>query len=100
MGCGNVFKKEVVTTKDVDLTFEPKKPPFKDTSESFFFDKRKTGDIVIRNANNAKKNEVKKRESINKKKLKPHMDINKIEQIYNGPIINMLKRQVEKHKKN
>ena len=66
----------------------------------FFFDKRKTGDIVIRNANNAKKIKAKKRESINKKKLKSHMDINKIEQIYNGPIINMLKRQVENYKKN
>ena len=28
------------------------------------------------------------------------MDINKIEQIYNGPIINMLKRQVDNYKKN
>ena len=41
MGCGNVFKKEVVSTKDVDLTFEPKKPQFKDTSDSFFLIKER-----------------------------------------------------------
>ena len=33
---GNIFKKEVVQAKDVDLTFEPKKTQYKDTSDSFF----------------------------------------------------------------
>ena len=41
MGCGNVFKREVVQEKDVDLNFKPKKPHLKDTSDSIFFDKKK-----------------------------------------------------------
>ena len=90
MGCGNVFKKEVIQLKDVDLTFKPKKPHFKDTSDSFFFDKKKTDDIVV----------AKRKKKANKNKGEKRENINKEEQIFNGPIINMLKRQVDNYKKN
>ena len=100
MGCGNVFKKEVIQSKDVDLTFQTKKPHFKETSDSFFFDKRKTDDIVVaRKTKNPNKNKSKKRENVNNINLKSHVNINKKEKIYNGPIINMLKRQVDNYKK-
>jgi hypothetical protein len=101
MGCGNVFKREVVLEKDVDLNFKPKKPHLKDTSDSIFFDKKKTDDIVVtRRTKNANKNKVENLENINKKKYKFHANINKKKQAYNGPIINMLKRQVDNYKKN
>ena len=101
MGCGNVLKKEVIQLKDVDLTFQPKKPHFKDSSDSFFFDKQRTDDIVVaKREKKANKNKGEKRENINKKNFKSHVHINKEEQIFNGPIINMLKRQVDNYKKN
>ena len=76
MGCGNVFKKEEIQTKDVDLTFEAKKPHSKETSDSIFFDKRKTGDIVVaKRTNNANKNRVAKRKSINKQKHESNSNI-------------------------
>ena len=82
MGCGNVFKKEVISTKDVDLTVEVVKPRLKETSESIYFSKIKTNNII------------------KKRKLTKGLDnIIKKEQVYNGPIISMLKRQVDKYKK-
>ena len=101
MGCGYVLKKEVIQLKDVDLTFQPKKPHFKETSDSFCFDKKKTDDIVVtKRTKKTNKNKGEKSENINKKNLKSHVHINKEEQIFNGPIINMLKRQVDNYKKN
>ena len=83
MGCGNIFKKEVISTKDVDLTADIVKPRLKETSESFYFSKIKTNNII------------------NKRKLNKCLNnIKKEEQVYNGPIISMLKRQVDKYKKN
>ncbi len=102
MGCGNTFKKEEIQTKDVDLTFEPIKPNFKETSDSSFFDKEKTGDIIVRRIKKANKDKVEKKEIINKKKHKSHSKKKKKEKehIYNGPIISMLKRHVDNYKKN
>ena len=83
MGCGNVFKTEVISTKDLDLTVDVVKPRLKETSESFYFSKIKTNNII------------------KKRKLTKGLDnIIKKEQVYNGPIISMLKRQVDKYKKN
>ena len=83
MGCGNVFKKEIISTKDIDLTVDVVKPRLKETCESFYFSKIKTNNII------------------NKRKLnKGFNNIIKEEQVYNGPIISMLKRQVDKYKKN
>ena len=82
MGCGNVFKTEVISTKDLDLTVDVVKPRLKETSESFYFSKIKTNNII------------------NKRKLNKCLNnIKKEEQVYNGPIISMLKRQVDKYKK-
>ena len=83
MGCGNVFKKEVISTKDVDLTVSVVKPSLKETSDTFYFSIIKTNNITN------KKNHTKDLDNIIKK-----------EQVYNGPIISMLKRQVDKYKKN
>jgi len=85
MGCGNVFKKEVIQSKDIDLTADVVKPRLKETSESFYFAKIKTNNII--NINN--KMSTKNIDNIIKKEI-----------AYNGPIISILKRQVDKHKKN
>ncbi len=83
MGCGDVFKKEVIATKDVDLTVDAVKPRLKETTESLYFSKITTN-IIINNRYSSKGFD----NIINKEKG------------YNGPIISMLKRQVDKFKKN
>ena len=82
MGCGDVFKKEVIATKDVDLTVDAVKPRLKETTESLYFSKITTN-MIINNRYSAK-----------------GFDNKNKEKSYNGPIISMLKKQVDKYKKN
>ena len=100
MGCGDVCKKELIQGKDIDLYTTS--PHFKESSEILSLDRIKKCDIVERKRTikKANKNKVDKKNNINKNNNQFSVNINKGEKIYNGPIINMLKRQVDNLRKN
>ena len=99
MGCACISQKEIVKKKDVDISWDITKPSIKENNEYIYFKNK-----IIEEPLHAKN--VK---SINLIKIKVYKDIfndkdiekknNKNEKVFSGPIITMLKRQVENYKK-
>jgi len=99
MGCACISQKETVKPKDVDISWDITKPSIKETNDSIYF-KNKIIEEPL---------QAKNMKSINLIKIKVDKDIfndkdiekknNKNEKVFSGPIITMLKRQVENYKK-
>lgn len=99
MGCACIAQKEIVKPKDVDISWDITKPSIKETNDSINFKNKITEEPL----------QAKKVTSINLIEIKEEKDIflekdidkknNKNKKVFSGPIITMLKRQVENNKK-
>ncbi len=99
MGCACISQKEIVKPKDVDISWDITKPSIKETNDSINFKNK-----IIEEPLQAKKVKsidlikIKEDKNIfNEKDIKKNN--NKNEKVFSGPIITMLKRQVENYKK-
>ena len=91
MGCANISQKESIKTKELDINCEIIK-----TNDNINFTKKSSA-ALYEQKKTIPKNIQKIKES---KSLNNNCNNNKNEKIISGPIINMLKRKVEKYKKN
>ena len=92
MGCAYISQKESIKAKDIDLNNDLTKSYYKETNETINFNKKITGDILEANNTTTKKN--KKIKKVKNKKNNNNEDID-----ISGPIITLLKRQVENKRK-
>ena len=98
MGCAFVNQKESINSKDVELNHEITTPYFKETNDTLNIKHAISNDILKLKKPNTKKS---KKNKINEKDNEnDFININNQNKSYcSGPIITMLKRQVDNYKK-
>ena len=96
MGCANVFKKELNISKDAEINFEITKPDLKDLNEDNSIEKKISIDKIKSSNCIYKINEEK---AIKTNNTDNKIESNEYEEEFSGPIIALLKREVDKYKK-
>jgi hypothetical protein len=99
MGCACLAQKELVKQKDVDLSCDITNPYLKESNDTINFKKNITEDI-FKEKREISQNLIELNDTndivLNKKSKKKKI---KSEPAFCGPIINMLRRQVDKYNK-
>ncbi len=99
MGCACIAQKELVKPKDIDLSCDFTTPYLKETNDTINF-KNKIGDEIFKEKKEISHNLFEKKEISEINFHKEHeKKNNKSEKVFCGPIINMLKRQVDNYNK-
>ena len=94
MGCAFVSKKQLISSKDVDLNFTT--PYFKETNDTVNINNTLSGEVLQIKPSTKKTSKI----NIVKEKEKEDINVNNsTKQNFSGPIITMLKRKVDNYKK-